>query len=106
VSIPLRDQFATWLGWLLPADVPLGFVLAAGQDGAEVAWQAAKIGYEYLTGQLAGGMARVKGSPPASPARAARMTPPQPLLLLTGPLTVPGCPACRALRHVVPGARP
>jgi hydroxyacylglutathione hydrolase len=57
VSIPLRDQFATWLGWLLPADAPLAFVVAAGQDGAEVAWQAAKIGYEYLTGQLAGGMA-------------------------------------------------
>ncbi|MGH3123488.1 MAG: MBL fold metallo-hydrolase, partial [Streptosporangiaceae bacterium] len=38
VSIPLREQFATWLGWLLPAGVPLGFVLAGGQDPAEVAW--------------------------------------------------------------------
>ena len=57
VSIPLREQFATWLGWLLPADVPLGFVLADGQDPAEVAWQALKIGYEDLAGQLAGGMA-------------------------------------------------
>jgi hydroxyacylglutathione hydrolase len=57
LSIPLRDQFATWLGWLLPADAPLSFVLAAGQDSAEVAWQAAKIGYERLAGQLAGGMA-------------------------------------------------
>ena len=28
VSIPLRDQFATWLGWLVPDGVPLGFVLA------------------------------------------------------------------------------
>jgi len=57
VSIPLRDQFATWLGWLLPCDVPLGFVLADGQDPAEVAWQALKIGYQYLAGQLKGGLA-------------------------------------------------
>jgi rhodanese-related sulfurtransferase len=57
VSIPLRDQFATWLGWLLPAGTPLAFVLAGGQDPAEVAWQAAKIDYEHLAGQLTGGMA-------------------------------------------------
>jgi rhodanese-related sulfurtransferase/glyoxylase-like metal-dependent hydrolase (beta-lactamase superfamily II) len=57
VSIPLRDQFATWLGWLAPADVPLGFVLAAGQDPAEVAWQALKVGHDQLAWQLAGGMA-------------------------------------------------
>jgi hydroxyacylglutathione hydrolase len=57
VSIPLREQFATWLGWLLPIGVPLGFVLAGGQDPAEVAWQALKIGYEDLAGQLDGGMA-------------------------------------------------
>jgi rhodanese-related sulfurtransferase/glyoxylase-like metal-dependent hydrolase (beta-lactamase superfamily II) len=57
VSIPLREQFATWLGWLLPASVPLGFVLADGQDPAEVTWQALKIGYEDLAGQLDGGMA-------------------------------------------------
>jgi hydroxyacylglutathione hydrolase len=57
VSIPLRGQFATWLGWLVPDRTPLGFVLAAGQDPAEVAWQALKIGYENLAGQLDGGMA-------------------------------------------------
>jgi glyoxylase-like metal-dependent hydrolase (beta-lactamase superfamily II)/rhodanese-related sulfurtransferase len=57
VSIPLRDQFATWLGWLIPDGVPLGFVLAAGQDPAEVTWQALKVGYENLAGQLDGGMA-------------------------------------------------
>jgi rhodanese-related sulfurtransferase len=61
VSIALRDQFATWLGWLLPGDVPLAFVLAPGQDPAEVAWQALKIGYENLAGQLAGGMAAWQG---------------------------------------------
>jgi hydroxyacylglutathione hydrolase len=57
VSIPLRGQFATWLGWVVPGGVPLGFVLGDGQDAAEVAWQALKIGYENLAGQLAGGMA-------------------------------------------------
>jgi rhodanese-related sulfurtransferase/glyoxylase-like metal-dependent hydrolase (beta-lactamase superfamily II) len=57
VSIPLRGQFATWLGWLIPDGVPLGFVLAGSQDPAEVAWQALKIGYEDLAGQLDGGMA-------------------------------------------------
>jgi glyoxylase-like metal-dependent hydrolase (beta-lactamase superfamily II)/rhodanese-related sulfurtransferase len=57
VSIPLRGQFATWLGWLVPAGAPLGFVLAVGQDPAEVTWQALKIGYENLAGQLDGGMA-------------------------------------------------
>ena len=56
VSIPLRGQFATWLGWLVPGKVPLGFVLADGQDPAEIAWQALKIGYEDLAGQLDGGM--------------------------------------------------
>ena len=60
VSIPLRSQFATWLGWLVPGEVPLGFVLAGGQDPAEVAWHALKIGYGNLAGQLAGGMAAWK----------------------------------------------
>ncbi|MFD3547039.1 rhodanese-like domain-containing protein [Streptomyces sp. NPDC058655] len=56
ISIPLRDQFATWLGWLLPDDAPLVFVTAAGQDLAEITWQALKIGYERLAGVLDGGM--------------------------------------------------
>ncbi|HET6355423.1 MBL fold metallo-hydrolase [Streptomyces sp.] len=56
VSIPLRDQFATWLGWLIPDDVPLVFVTAPGQDLAELTWQALKIGYEQLAGHLDGGM--------------------------------------------------
>ncbi|OKJ94959.1 hydrolase [Streptomyces sp. CB03234] len=56
VSIPLRDQFATWLGWLLPDDTPLVFVGAAGQDLADVTWQALKIGHERLAGHLGGGM--------------------------------------------------
>jgi glyoxylase-like metal-dependent hydrolase (beta-lactamase superfamily II)/rhodanese-related sulfurtransferase len=56
VAIPLREAFATWLGWLLSPELPLVFVLGPGQDDAEVAWQAAKIGYDRLAGQLAGGI--------------------------------------------------
>jgi hydroxyacylglutathione hydrolase len=52
LSNPLRDQFATWLGWLLPDETPLVFVTAPGQDLAELTWQALKIGYERLAGHL------------------------------------------------------
>ncbi|MFE9643170.1 rhodanese-like domain-containing protein [Streptomyces sp. NPDC006365] len=52
ISIPLRDQFATWLGWLLSEDAPLVLVTAPGQDLAELTWQALKIGYERLAGHL------------------------------------------------------
>ncbi|MEU6089689.1 MBL fold metallo-hydrolase [Streptomyces sp. NPDC047085] len=56
LSIPLRGQFATWLGWLLPDTVPLAFVTADDQDLSELVWQAYKIGYERLAGRLTGGM--------------------------------------------------
>ncbi|MGW6563891.1 MBL fold metallo-hydrolase [Streptomyces sp. NPDC054975] len=56
LSIPLRDQFATWLGWLLPEAAPLAFVTADGQDLSELVWQAYKIGYERLAGRLDGGI--------------------------------------------------
>ncbi|POX55364.1 MBL fold metallo-hydrolase [Streptomyces sp. Ru71] len=56
LSNPLRPAFATWIGWLLPPDVPLVFLLEPDQDGADLAWQAAKIGYDRLAGQLDGGM--------------------------------------------------
>ncbi|MFC5747326.1 MBL fold metallo-hydrolase [Actinomadura rugatobispora] len=56
LSIALRDQFATWLGWLLPATAPIAFVAGADQDLDEIVWPAYKIGYERLAGHLAGGM--------------------------------------------------
>ena len=62
VSIPLRDQFATWLGWVVPEHVPLVFVLADDQAPAEVFWQAHKIGYRQLAGRLAGGLAAWTGA--------------------------------------------
>ncbi|MEV5876277.1 MBL fold metallo-hydrolase [Streptomyces sp. NPDC052101] len=55
ISIPLRAQFATWLGWLLPAEAPIAFVIGDDQDVSELVWQAYKIGYERLAGRLAGG---------------------------------------------------
>ncbi|WAZ24630.1 MBL fold metallo-hydrolase [Streptomyces cinnabarinus] len=56
VAIPLRGQFGTWLGWLLPDTAPLAFVTADAQDPDDIVWQAYKIGYERLAGRLAGGM--------------------------------------------------
>ncbi len=56
LSIPLRAAFASWLGWLAPHDRPLVVLSEPGQDVEEVLWQAAKIGYENIIGELAGGM--------------------------------------------------
>lgn len=57
LSIPLRPVVATWLGWLTPPDRPLVIARDSNQDPAEIAWQATKIGYDNLTGELAGGLA-------------------------------------------------
>lgn len=57
LSIPLRDAFATWLGWLVPDDRPLVFVLDPDQDRDDLVRQCLKVGYERLEGELAGGMA-------------------------------------------------
>ncbi|MFJ9681915.1 rhodanese-like domain-containing protein [Streptomyces sp. NPDC101194] len=56
LSIPLRDQFATWLGWLVPDTAPLAFVAGEDQDLSEIVWQSHKIGYERLSGHLVGGL--------------------------------------------------
>jgi hydroxyacylglutathione hydrolase len=57
VSIPLRAQYATWLGWLLPPDVPIVIVRDAGQDADDILWPALNIGYTSIAGELAGGVA-------------------------------------------------
>lgn len=53
LAITLRGVFATWLGWLVddPA-TPLVVVRGADQDEAEIVWQARKVGYGNLAGQL------------------------------------------------------
>ena len=56
ISIPLRPAFASWLGWLVDPDVPLVVVRGADQEPDEVVWQALKIGYDAVAGELDGGM--------------------------------------------------
>jgi rhodanese-related sulfurtransferase len=67
LSIALRPQFASWLGWLLDDTQPLVFVLEDDQDRGELARQCRTIGYDHLVGELAGGMAawRAAGLPEA-----------------------------------------
>jgi hydroxyacylglutathione hydrolase len=67
ISIELRAQFASWLGWLLDDSQPLVFVLDRDQDRGELARQCRTIGYDHLVGELAGGMAawRAAGLPEA-----------------------------------------
>ncbi len=57
LSVPLRNAFASWLGWLVPDDRPLVLVVDPDQDRGDLVRQARKVGYERLTGELAGGMA-------------------------------------------------
>ena len=57
LAIPLREAFATWVGWLVPDPATaLAIVAGPGQDLGEVSWQALKIGYGNLAGTLAGGV--------------------------------------------------
>jgi glyoxylase-like metal-dependent hydrolase (beta-lactamase superfamily II)/rhodanese-related sulfurtransferase len=73
LSIPLREAFATWLGWLVEADRPVVVVLDRFQDRTEVVRQAYKIGYERLAGELAGGM--VTWNAAGLPGRRIRLVP-------------------------------
>jgi hydroxyacylglutathione hydrolase len=57
LSIPLRDAFATWLGWLVADDRPLVVLLDPDQDRDDLVRQCLKVGYERLEGELDGGMA-------------------------------------------------
>jgi hydroxyacylglutathione hydrolase len=68
LALPLRDAFATWLGWLVPDPAtPLVIAAGPGQGLSEVIWQALKIGHENLAGTLAGGLAawQAAGQPAA-----------------------------------------
>lgn len=56
VSIALRPQFASWLGWVVPDGAPVVFVLDDDQDRAELIRQSRNVGYETLLGELAGGI--------------------------------------------------
>jgi rhodanese-related sulfurtransferase len=56
LSIPLRPQFASWLGWLVSRDRSIVFVLDQDQDRRELVRQCLAIGYERLAGELVGGI--------------------------------------------------
>ena len=56
LSITLRPAFASWVGWIVPAEPPLVFVRAPEQDSRDLVEQCLKIGYENLVGELEGGM--------------------------------------------------
>lgn len=52
VSIELRDQFGTWLGWLYEPDTPVVFVLDEDQDERDLVRQALNVGHEGLAGKI------------------------------------------------------
>lgn len=56
ISIPLRAQFGTWLGWLLDPATPIIIVRDPDQDATDICWQALTIGYENLAGELTDGI--------------------------------------------------
>ncbi|NEW40004.1 MBL fold metallo-hydrolase [Nocardia cyriacigeorgica] len=56
LSITLRPVFATWLGWLADNNQPVIIVRDDSQGGVDIAWEAAKVGFDTLAGELDGGM--------------------------------------------------
>jgi glyoxylase-like metal-dependent hydrolase (beta-lactamase superfamily II)/rhodanese-related sulfurtransferase len=56
ISIELRNQFASWLGWVVAFDTPVAVVLD-DQDERDLVAQALTIGYDRLVGRLDGGIA-------------------------------------------------
>jgi glyoxylase-like metal-dependent hydrolase (beta-lactamase superfamily II)/rhodanese-related sulfurtransferase len=59
LSIALRPQFATWLGWLVDPGTPWIIVRDPGQDLDDPRWQARKIGHPDPLGEF--GIARWNG---------------------------------------------
>ena len=56
LSIVLRPAFTSWLGWLAPHDRPLVILRDDEQGAAEILWQALKIDYPNIVGEIAGGI--------------------------------------------------
>lgn len=55
LSIALRPAFATWLGWLADPQRPVVIVRSPDQDPEDIAWAAAKVGFDALPGELGAG---------------------------------------------------
>jgi rhodanese-related sulfurtransferase len=56
LSLALRDQFATWLGWLVAPTTDVIIVRNRDQDPADIIWPALTIGFDRLVGELDGGI--------------------------------------------------
>jgi hydroxyacylglutathione hydrolase len=56
LSIPLRNEFAPWLGWLVDIDATILFITETDQDRQGLVRACLGIGYENLAGELAGGI--------------------------------------------------
>ena len=56
LSIELRDQFGTWLGWLVDPNRPIVVVVDDDQDTTSLMWQALNVGFEPPKGRLGGGI--------------------------------------------------
>jgi len=56
LSIELRDQFGTWLGWLADPQRSIVIVSDDNQDIANLVWQMLNVGFEPPQGRLAGGI--------------------------------------------------
>jgi hydroxyacylglutathione hydrolase len=55
LNIAFRPAYATWLGWLVPEDAPLVFVLGESSLDA-VMDESLLVGYENFAGYLDGGI--------------------------------------------------
>jgi hydroxyacylglutathione hydrolase len=51
-SIPAGSSFGTWLGWVVPPDLPLVLVLGSAAEWDDVLRQALRIGYDDVCGYL------------------------------------------------------
>ena len=56
LSNPWRDQFATWLAWLVARETPIVFVADRSVDRQDLAWAALTVGFEHIVGELGGGV--------------------------------------------------
>ncbi len=68
LSVEMRDQFGTWLGWLAEPDQPIAIVVDDGQDIEALLWQMLNVGFDMPVGRLTGGVSawRAAGLPVAT----------------------------------------
>lgn len=58
INVELDDSFASYVGWVVPFDTPIGLILPepVGQSAIEALTQLLRIGYDRVEGYLAGGV--------------------------------------------------